>query len=381
LRIAPSGSKSWIYRFMLAGQAREMGLGSTDDVSLDEARELARECRKLCKQGVDPIEARHRRQVAARLQDARGITFEECARRYIAAHQAGWKNEKHARQWPQTLKAFAFPVFGSLPVQAVDVTLVMKAIEPVWSGKTETASRVRGRIEAVLDWATARGYRTGENPARWKGHLENLLPKKSKLRRVRHLAALPYNEIGAFMTELRRQEGVAARALEFCILTAMRTDEVLGAPWNEIDLDEAIWSVDAERMKAGREHRLPLSDRAIEILEEMRLLRQGELVFPGSRAARPLSHMAMLRVLEAMGRSDLTAHGFRSTFRDWAAESTNFPREVCEQALAHAIANKVEAAYRRGDLFQKRRQLMAAWARHCAAPAITGEVVRLAAAQ
>jgi integrase len=368
LRIAPGGSKSWVFRFMLAGRSREMGLGSVDDVTLAEARELARECRKLCTQGIDPIETRRARRAALRLESARAMTFEECATAYIAAHEVGWKNEKHAKQWPQTLKASVYPVFGSLPVQAVDVGLVMKAVEPIWIEKPETAARIRGRIEAVLDWATARGYRQGENPARWKGHLKNLLPAKTKLRRVEHLAALPYAEIGDFVTQLRRRDGIDARALEFAILTAARAGEVRGATWDELDLGGPHWTISAERMKADREHRVPLSDRALEILLDMQKFRQGALVFPGGRVGRPLSHMAMLRVLGAMGRDDVTVHGFRSSFRDWAAECTNFPREVCEAALAHTIKSRVEAAYRRGDLFEKRRLLMAAWARYCAAP-------------
>ena len=382
LRVAPGGSKSWIFRFMIAGRGREMGLGSVDDITLAEARELARECRKLCRQGTDPIEARRAQRAAARLETAQTMTFEECASAYVAAHQTGWKNEKHAKQWPQTLKAFVFPVLGSLPVQAVDVALVMRAVEPIWTQKPETAGRVRGRIEAVLDWATARGYRQGENPARWRGHLENLLPNKTKLRRVEHLAALPYTEIADFMTKLRQRGGIYARALEFMILTAARTSEVREATWYEIDLAEKHWTISAERMKADREHRVPLSERAIEILGEMGALRQGRFAFSGSRAGRPLSHMAMLRVLQGdMGRNDLTVHGFRSSFRDWSAECTNFPREVCEAALAHAVKSKVEAAYRRGDLFEKRRQLMAAWARYCAAPAGGAKVVPLAAAR
>jgi integrase len=368
LRIAPGGSKSWVFRFMLAGRSREMGLGSVDDVTLAEARELARECRKLCTQGIDPIETRRARRAALRLESARAMTFEECATAYIAAHEVGWKNTKHAKQWRQTLKASVYPVFGSLPAQAVDVGLVMKAVEPIWIEKPETAARIRSRIEAVLDWATARGYRQGENPARWKGHLKNLLPAKTKLRRVEHLAALPYAEIGDFVTQLRQRDGIDARALEFAILTAARAGEVLRATWDEIDLGAPHWTISAERMKADREHRVPLSDRALEILLDMQKFREGALVFLGGRVGRPLSHMAMLRVLRAMGRDDVTAHGFRSSFRDWAAECTNFPREVVEMALAHTIESKVEAAYRRGDLFEKRRLLMAAWARYCAAP-------------
>jgi integrase len=258
----------------------------------------------------------------------------------------------------------------------------MKAIEPIWAQKPETAGRVRGRIESVLDWATARGYRQGENPARWRGHLENLLPKKSKVRRVEHHAALPYAEIAAFMAELRQQEGVAARALEFAILTASRTGEVIDAKWNEIDLSERLWVIPAERMKAGKEHRVPVSDVALAILEDLQKVRQDDFVFPGGRAGRPISNMAMTMTLRRMGRGELTVHGFRSSFRDWAAERTTFPAEVAEMVLAHAVGDKVEAAYRRGDLFQKRQQLSDAWAKFCEAAPAVGQVepIRKAAA-
>jgi integrase len=244
----------------------------------------------------------------------------------------------------------------------VDVGLVMKAIEPIWTVKPETAGRVRGRIESILDWATTRGYRTGENPARWRGHLENLLPARSKVRRVEHYAALPYAAIGAFMAQLRQSDGPSARALAFLILTAARTGEVIGARWDEINVAERIWIVSADRMKAGREHRVPLSNAALAIVEKMAAIRAGEYVFPGGKAGRPMSNMALLMLLRRMGRGDLTAHGFRSTFRDWAAERANFPAEVAEMALAHTVSDKVEAAYRRGDLFEKRREIMAAWA-------------------
>jgi integrase len=255
----------------------------------------------------------------------------------------------------------------------------MNAIEPIWTTKPETASRVRGRIESILDWAAARGYRQGENPARWRGHLENLLPKKNKVRRVEHLAALPYREIGMFMAELRGQEGAAARALEFAILTSARTGEVMGARWDEINLADRMWTIPAERMKAGKEHRVPLADAAMAIVEKMAAIRSGEFVFPGGKAGRPLSNMAFLMLLRRIGRNDLTVHGFRSSFRDWAAERTGFPAEVAEMALAHAVSDKVEAAYRRGDLFQKRRQLAEAWAKFCATPALAEKVVPIRA--
>jgi integrase len=379
LQVTKGGARTWVFRFMLHGRAREMGLGPLHIVSLSEAREKARGCRKLRHEGIDPIEARNAKHAEERLAAATALTFKECAERYIEAHRAGWKNSKHAKQWPSTLEAYVYPVFGALFVQAIDVGLVMKVLEPIWRTKPETASRVRGRIESVLDWATVRGYRKGDNPARWRGHLDKLLPARAKVRKVEHHAALPYADVGHFVAGLREQEGIASRALEFLILTATRTGEVIGARWDEFDLDEKLWTVPGVRMKAGKEHRVPLSARALAVIDEMRAERVNdhEFVFPGGRPRKPLSNMAMLKVLERMGRGDLTAHGFRSSFRDWAAERTGFPHEVAEMALAHAVSDKVEAAYRRGDLFQKRRQLMEAWAKHCEARKGSGEVVNL----
>jgi integrase len=379
LQVTASGAKSWIYRFMLNGRAREMGLGPFHTISLAEARERARDCRKLRLDGIDPIEARGAKRAEERLAAATAMTFEQCAERYIAAHRSGWRNPKHAAQWPSTLAAYAHPVFGSLPVQVVDLGLVMKVLEPIWQTKPETASRVRGRIEAVLDWATVRGYRKGENPARWRGHLDKLLPARGKVRKVEHHPTLPYDEMGDFISALRAQEGAAARALEFLILTAARTNEVIGARWQEFDLEGKLWIVPADRIKGGKEHRVPLSGAALKIVEAMNETREGEFVFPGGKAGKPLSNMAMLKVLERMTRTDLTAHGFRSTFRDWAAERTSYPREVAEMALAHTVGDKVEAAYRRGDLFAKRRRLMEEWARHCELTKTTGKVVPIAA--
>jgi integrase len=288
LRIAAGKAvtKSWVFRFMIARRAREMGLGSLDVVSLSEAREQARQWRRLVKEGVDPIEARKARRAAARVETAKALSFAECAERYIMAHRDSWKNAKHAGQWSATLEAYVSPTIGKLPVVSIDTALVTKALEPIWTAKPQTASRVRGRIESILDWATARGYRQGENPARWRGHLENLLPKPSKLSPVEHHAALRYVEIGAFMAELRCQDGVGARALEFAILTVARTGEVLGARWDEIDLAEKVWTIRPSRTKTGKEHRVPLPQRALDILEEMRIVRQGELVFPGRRWGR-----------------------------------------------------------------------------------------------
>ena len=377
LQVSPTGTKSWIFRFTLDGREREMGLGPLPDVSLAEAREKAAECRRLKRDGLDPIEARKAERRQTQLQAAQAITFKDASDAYINAHKAGWRNAKHADQWRNTLKTYVYPVFGSLPVQGVDVGLVMKAIEPIWATKTETASRVRGRIEAILDWAAARGYRQGDNPARWRGHLENLLPNRSKVREIEHHAALPYADIGAFVAALQEQAGTAARALEFLILTAARTGEVIGARWEEIDVHGKLWMIPANRMKGRKAHRVPLSSPALTIIESTEKLRSGDFVFPGGKRGEPLSNMAMLALLKRMGYDDLTAHGFRSTFRDWVAEQTSYPSELAEMALAHVISNKVEAAYRRGDLFEKRRNLMSDWARYCTQGSSSGKVVHI----
>lgn len=365
LQVSSAGTKSWIFRFALNGREREMGLGPLPDVSLSEAREKATACRKLKREGVDPIEERKAERKQVQLAAAKAITFKDAAEAYTKAHQAGWRNAKHADQWRNTLNTYAYPIFGALSVQSIDVSLVLKVIEPIWATKTETASRLRGRIEAVLDWATARGYRQGENPARWRGHLENLLPKRVRVRAVNHHPALPFAKVSAFMKALRAQEGTAAQALEFLILTAARTSEVIGVKWTEIDLVEAAWSIPAERMKARKAHRVPLAPAVIAILKKMKRQSASEFVFAGRVAGKSLSNMAMLGLLKRMERDDITAHGFRSTFRDWVAEKTSHPAELAEAALAHAIGNSVEAAYRRGDQFEKRRKLMAEWAAFC----------------
>src|SRR5262245_7778210 len=322
LRVTQSGTKNWVFRFMLNGRTRWMGMGPLHTVGLTEARSRAAGFRLQRHDGVDPIDARRAERLEGRLNAAKAVTFKECAARYIASHSAGWRNPKHAAQWEATLATYAEPVIGGLSVQAIDTALVHKVLEPIWTRKPETASRVRGRIEAILDWAKVRGYRTGETSARWRGHLDKLLPARSKVRRVEHHAALPYAELPGFLARLREQAGVAARALEFSILTAARTGEVVGARWNEIDFLEKTWTVPATRMKAGRGHRVPLSERALAILEEVRPLRHAEdgFVFPGAKLSRPLSNMAFLMLLRRMGRGDLTVHGFRSTFRDWCAE-------------------------------------------------------------
>jgi integrase len=361
LHVSASGAKSWIYRFMLAKRPREMGLGPTHTISLAEARDMAVECRKLRRDGIDPIEIRYARRQRVQLDAAKAMTFTECATRYIAAHKAGWRSPKSLAAWEGTLATFVDPVFGQLPVQAIDTGLVTKALAPIWTTKPETAGRVRGRIETILDYATVNGWREGVNPARWRGHLDKALPNKAKVRAVEHHPALPFAELPGFLEELRQENGVAARALEFAIVTSARTGEVIGARGGEIDPAGKLWTIPGARMKGGREHRVPLSDAALAIIEKLPQGTADEFLFPGGKAGRPLSNMAMLALLKRMKRSDLTVHGFRSTFRDWAAERTTFQNEVIEMALAHAVGDKVEAAYRRGDLFDKRRGLMEAW--------------------
>jgi len=341
-----------------------MGLGPLSDVPLAEARDRALAAREMRRAGKDPIAEREASRAEASLVAAKTMTFDECATAYIAAHRAGWRNIKHANQWTNTVTTYCSPVFGKLPVQLVDVGLVMKAIEPIWATKPETAGRVRGRIERILDWAKVRGFRDGENAARWRGHLDHLLPARGKMRRVKHHAALPYAEIPAFVAALTGREAVAARALEFAILTAARTSEVLGAAWSEVDFDARIWTVPAERMKAGREHRVPLADRAVEIVRSMIASKHNEYIFHGDHRAS-LSNMSLLMLLRRMGRRDVTAHGFRSSFRDWVEEQTDTPRAVAEMALAHTIGSVVEAAYRRGDLLEKRKTLMDQWGFYC----------------
>jgi integrase len=380
LQVSGPDARSWIFRYQENGKQHYLGLGSAKDIGLADARELAAEARLLRrKEKKDPIEERRRQRNAARIDAARSMTFDECAEGYIKAHEPSWRNPKHRQQWKNTLATYVSPKFGSVPVPDVDTAMVMKALEPIWTKKPETAGRVRGRIEAVLDWAKARGFRNGENPARWRGHLSNLLAAKSKVHKVRHHPALPYTEIGTFIADLRTREGSAAAALEFLILTVARTEEVVGACRSEIDFATRIWKVPSERMKADRDHRVPLSRAAMKALE--RVKGDGRFLFPGLKAGEPLSNAAMDAVLDRMGYKSrpATVHGFRSTFRDWAAERTNFPRELAEAALAHALEDKTEAAYQRGDLLEKRRRLMEAWAAFCGKPAVSAQVVPLRA--
>lgn len=381
LQISKFGTKSWVFRFTLHGRKREMGLGPMHTISLAEARQSALGCRKLLRDGIDPIEQRKAEQQALIASTAKTMTFDECCAAYIQAKHSEWDNPKSRQQWENTLSTYASPHIGNLAVGAIDTGLVLKILEPIWNTKTETASRLRGRIESVLNWATTRGYRQGENPARWRGHLDTLLARPSKVRKPKHHAAIPYREMPSLMAEIRKRSGSAVSALEFAILTAARSGEVIGAKWSEIDMAKKVWTVAASRMKARREHRVPLSDDAIKTLNQMAQQVQSEYVFPGLQQGKPLSNMSLLQVLKRLGRADLTTHGFRSTFRDWAAETTGYPQEVCEMALAHAIANKAEAAYRRGDLFEKRRRLMQDWANYCANSAIKAKVTPIRAQQ
>jgi len=363
LQVGSAGSKSWVLRYKIGGKGREMGLGSLTVVSLAEARAKAAEHRKQLLAKIDPLAAREAAAAAEALDAARTITFAKCAEIYIGAHKASWKNDKNFEQWTNTINTYCAD-FTGLPVQSVDTDLVFKALEPIWTTKHQTATRLRGRIESVLDWAKSRGYRAGENPARWKGHMSNLLPKVNKRRGIKHHPALPVEQMPEFMKALRLRAGTAARTLEFLILTAVRTSEATGAKWPEFDEKAAIWTIPAARMKASREHRVPLSPAALAVIAGMK--RGTDFVFPGQTDGEPQSGNAMLALLERMGHGNVTVHGFRSTFRDWASELTDYSRDVCEMALAHAVENQVEAAYRRGDLLEKRVPLMNDWADYCA---------------
>jgi integrase len=356
LVVAPTGAKKWVLRFMSQGKAREMGIGSFPEVGLADAREKALAARRLVKSGVDPI--------ADRQRDRSTPTFGDMADGVVAEQCKGFRNEKHKAQWKMTLTEYAAPL-RSKPVDKVETVDVLEVLKPIWSEKPETASRVRGRIERVLNAAKAKGYRTGENPAAWRGHLENLLPKQSKLSRGHH-AAMPYADVPAFLAALREREAIAALALEFTILTAARSGEVLNARWGEVDLDTKIWAIPPSRTKSGRGHRVPLSESEMGVLAKLSAARVSEYVFPGHRRGHPLSVTAMEMVLRRMGiADDVTVHGFRSSFRDWAGNETHFPREIAEHALSHVIGDKAEQAYRRDAALERRRPLMDDWARHC----------------
>lgn len=378
------GSANWVYRYSFDGKARTMGLGSYPDVGLADARRLADEARRLKALGEDPLQHRDAKRASKRLEAAKAMTFKQCAEAYVTSHQDGWSNAKHAEQWRSTLNTYAYPLIGDLPVSAIDVGLVMQVLEQevpsedgktasrLWVAKNETASRLRGRIEAVLGWAASRNLRSVDNPARWKGQLQHQLPARRKVKTVKAHRALPFAEIGGFLKVLRRQEGAAARALEFLILTAARTGEVLGATWGEIDQSAKAWVIPAERMKGRKHpHRVPLTADALAILD---LVKPNDpdptdFVFPGSKPGRPLSNMAFLMLLRRMKRDHLTAHGFRATFRMWGAELTDFSPDLLEKALSHTVGDETRQAYDRGDLFERRRAVMDTWSMYCAAAA------------
>ena len=377
LLVKASGARSWVLRYTLHGKTRDVGLSrcpealvllaqsGREELSLAQARDLAAIYRLKVRAGIDPLSERARQAEASRLAQAQvaaeRVTFRAAAQSYLASRESTWRNAKHRQQWHNTLSAYVFPSLGALPVADIGTAEVLAVLEPIWKSKAETANRVRGRMEAIIDAARARGHFSGENPARWRGHLDKILPARQRLSRGHH-AAMPYDEVPAFLEQLRARKAVAAMALEFTILTAARTGEVLGATWEEVDVEKRTWTVPAQRMKAGREHRVPLSNHAVELLNETRKL-ENPFLFPGQRGG-PMSGMAMAMLLRRMGH-ELTVHGFRSSFRDWASETTAFPHEVCEMALAHSISNKSEAAYRRGDIFDKRRMLMDEWAHFC----------------
>lgn len=366
LIVSETGARKWVLRFTWRGRAREMGLGSASSVPLADAREKAADARRKIGRGLNPIEERKR--------DGGIPSFGDMADDVREALSAGFRNKKHKAQWKSTLETYAAPLRRK-PVDTITTDDVLSVLKPIWTAKAETASRVRGRIEKVLDAAKAKGFREGENPARWRGHLDHLLPKPSKLARGHH-PAMPYESVPAFFADLRKREATAALALELCILTAARSGEILGMRWAEVDLEKKVWTVPPHRMKAGREHRVPLSSRAVTILRQLKKLATGDFVFPGQARNKPLSNMAMEMVLRRMELEDVTVHGFRSSFRDWAGNVSSFPRELIETALAHVIGDKAEQAYRRGDALEKRRKLMDAWASYCE-PRKSGNVVQI----
>jgi len=364
LNVSKTGGKRWILRFQLNGRRRDMGLGSWPEISLADARQMAEEARKLIAKGIDPIEARQQAETQIPI-------FTQAAAAFIRANRHGWTNYGHRMQWTATLKTYARPVIGDKPVDQITTEDILQILQPIWSGKTETAKRVQGRIENILDFAAARRWRDPVNPARWRGHLDKLLPRPGRVKTVRPQPAMPWQELPGFMAELSRLKGISAQALQMLILTAARTGEIIGAQWHEIDIEAAIWTIPASRMKARKEHRVPLSPAAMKIIEGLPRVKGNDHLFPGKHHGKPLSNIAMLEMMRGLGygvrgeRGPYVPHGFRSTFRDWAGEVSSFPGDVCEMALAHTIKDKAEAAYRRGDLFDKRRNLMNAWANYC----------------
>lgn len=377
LQVGKTLSKSWLFIYKFQGKKHEVGLGGYPDIPLVLAREAAARWRKVLIEGDNPIEIKRALEAEKQRNRVDNPTFAQCADKFIASHRAGWKNTKHAQQWENTLNQYAFPIIGSKQVKEIDTSLVMRVLEPIWLEKNETASRLRGRIENILDWANVHKYRQGDNPARWRGHLDKLLSSPNKVQRTQHFKALPYREINKLLLALRSNGCVSAMALEFLILTAARTGEVIGSKWSEINLNQNIWIIPAERMKMKKEHRVPLTSRTLEILSNVKQLQENDYIFPGRTKSGGLSNAAMDKLLQVTLNYNVTVHGFRSTFRDWASEITNFPHELCEMALAHTIKNQAEAAYRRGDMLEKRRVMMEAWLTYIETKPIQGEVISL----
>lgn len=361
--IKKQGSKSWIYRYTVHGKQREMGLGPTDEVTLAEARDIASDNRRLIRNGIDPIAKRDQEMMRLRVETARTITFRECSLEFIESQRSAWSNQKHIKTWEGSLQKHVFPFIGDFPIKEVSKDLVVRVLKPIWNSRTETASRIRARIERIISYASAMGYRTGENPASWKGNLDHIFPHQTKVAPVSHLPAVPIDETPEIFKALNGNDTVL-KALQFLILTASRTGQTIAAEWSEINLYEKTWIIPAERMKSRREHRVPLSTQALEILNSMSSRTQNRFIFPGRIGGRHISEMSFLMTMRRLGRSEVP-HGFRSTFKDWASERTEYPNEVSEMALAHVVSNKVEAAYRRGDLFEKRRSIMQDWADFC----------------
>ncbi|PLW82519.1 integrase [Kineobactrum sediminis] len=362
-------SRNWIFRYVAPdGTRRNMSLGPLRGLTLARARDVARELVIKVKDPVNPIdpmrEAQSKRQEEKATEEFKR-TFKQCADAFIESKRHGWKNAKHASQWEATLNTYVYPKIGSMAVNEIDTPHIVSVLEPIWHVKSETASRVRSRMENIISWATVSKFREGENPARWRGHLDHIFPPVRKVTAVKHHPALPYHRLPEFITILRKRAGMGARALEFTILTAARSGEVRGATWDEINLNQGTWTIPGSRMKTGKEHRVPLTDAAIELLQALPRVAKNPLVFPGSKNGAPMSDMSLTAVLRRIGEQEITVHGFRSTFRDWSAEQTTYPREACELCLAHTVGDAVERAYRRGDLFDLRKQLMADWASFC----------------
>lgn len=377
LQVSKSGSKSWLYRFMLDGNSREMGLGSIAILPLTEARTKALDCKKLLREGTDPIKERHKRLAREKVDNQEIPSFKKCTEEYLKAHTAGW-SKRHADTWIKSIKLYAYSTLGSMPINTIERSHIIRVLDPIWREKTETANKLRGRIERVLDWATVQDYRKGDNPARWQGHLDKLLPKPSDIHKVKHFAALPYQKINGFMDKLRKREATSALALRLIILTASRSGEVRNAVWSEFDLEKGNWTIPAERMKAEKEHIIPLCREAISIINDLPHLAGNDYLFTSPKSGKALSDVVFKKLMERMGITDITTHGFRSTFRDWAAEQTAFPREVIENALAHQLKDKAEAAYFRSNLLDKRRELMNKWGDYTKLPQIKdGKIVHL----